>query len=198
MTWNSNKNFLLIQCDIVKAQYLTYLHIQSCTEKSTGALKLRRKIISDNLHFLLSSTGLIRSSYNFSFFLEGGGCKWNWIIYGLKTVRKFSTKSIVKTTRYPKEPDRTCVPTEKILINALVAGKPLCKASIAVIVITGLRENLIIGENIVPSCHLVFVSSPEREGESPEPTGDQYNQSASEYIISRRKGALRTLFGESQ
>lgn len=134
----------------------------------------------------------------FLFFGGGGGCKWNWIIYGLKTVRKFSTKSIVKTTRYPKEPDRTCVPTEKILINALVAGKPLCKASIAVIVITGSRENLIIGENIVPSCHLVFVSSPEREGESPEPTGDQYNQSASEYIISRRKGALRTLFGESQ
>lgn len=92
-------------------------------------------------------------------------------------MRKFRTKSIVKITQYPKEPDRTIVPTEKILINALVAGEPLCTASIAVIVITRLRK-ISLSEKILFQAVTWYLSRALRE--SHEPTGDQFNQSVLE------------------
>lgn len=89
--------------------YISYYALKNQQEHFSR----EEKLSVTNFIFYYQVGGLIRTSYNFSFFFGFGErwCKWNWIIYGLQTVRKFRTKSIVKTTRYPIEPDRTCVPT---------------------------------------------------------------------------------------
>lgn len=153
-------------------------------------------------HFIFYfSSRPIRSIYNFSFLLERGGRGYVTgieITFGLRSVRKFRTKSIVKITQYPKEPDRTIVPTEKILINALVAGEPLCTASIAVIVITRLRK-ISLSEKILFQAVTWYLSRALRErGRAMNQLGTSlinlfWNKSSTEL-----RGALRTLFGESQ